>query len=102
MCHVESFADLRGARGEAWGPVPKLDVAGSSPVARSTEIVELLCGIVVELRVGPDHFFLGFHAGSHGRGAHGWRKTQCPQGAPFQGERRRQEIYGRGRPSRNA
>jgi hypothetical protein len=33
--------DARGAEGEAFGLVPKLDVAGSSPVARSSKI--LIC-----------------------------------------------------------
>jgi hypothetical protein len=38
-------------------PIPKLDVAGSSPVARSPEIVESLRVTVVGRRVGPDDFF---------------------------------------------
>jgi hypothetical protein len=39
--------------------LPKLDVAGSSPVARSREIFKLLSLTVAGLRVGPGDFFLG-------------------------------------------
>src|ERR1700722_13215319 len=39
--------------------LPKLDVAGSSPVARSREIFKLLSLSVAGLRVGPGDFLLG-------------------------------------------
>ena len=39
--------------------LPKLDVTGSSPVARSLEVLSSQAVPVVGIRMGPDDFFFG-------------------------------------------
>ena len=39
--------------------LPKLDVVGSSPIARSLEVLELEAVPIAGTRTGPGDFFLG-------------------------------------------